>query len=44
MQVTLKVIYETEVLLHFFWTKKKQIPDDAKDSGEEVILASDSRQ
>jgi len=24
MQVTLKVIYETEGLLHFFWTKKSK--------------------
>lgn len=44
MQVTLKVMYETEGLLHFLWTKTTQIPDDAKDSREETIAASDWRQ
>lgn len=27
-------IYEIEILLHFFWDQKKQIPADAKESGE----------
>lgn len=34
MQTTLKVLYEIEALLHFFWEQKKQIPADGIESGE----------